>query len=373
MLKRALILTLMLFAFVTPTFAQNNKIEQQKKVIANLEKRIAQEEKQLAQLKQNKASIEQQIESLSLQIEERNKLIDETTEQIKQLTEEVKASELRLKHLGGQIKELEANAEEIIRVAYRNYRIQNELTYLFSAKSFSDFAQRIATLRVATKYRYTQIEEVTEVRNNEQKERDLLTQRRNELSNTKKKLNEQRVKLQANVAEAKKEVNKLSEKQKATLRSKIAHESELNKAIAVLRKLSKGNKTGSSFSKKLRGLKLPVENGKVKQFKNNLAEITGPKDAAVNSIYEGKVMDITRNKVDNKYIVYIAHGEYLSSYANLSEVTVEKGAIVKKGARIGTIGLSINKLTMEMEYKIVFGIYSPSPSEVMSAENCFKK
>ena len=363
----------MLFAFATPAFTQNSKIEQQKKVIANLEKRIAQEEKQLAQLKQNKASIEQQIESLSLQIEERNKLIEETTEQIKQLTEEVKASELRLKHLGGQIKDLEANVGDIVRVAYRNYRNQNELTYIFSAKSFSEFAQRVAMLRVATNYRQSQIEEVTEVRNNEQKERDLLTKRRNELSATKKKLNEQRVKLQANVAEAKREVNKLSDKHKALLRNKIAHESELNNAIKQLRKLTKGNKTGNTFSNKLRGLKLPVANGKVKQYKNNMAEILGAKDAAVTSIYEGKVIDIKRNKVNNKYDVYIAHGEYLSSYANLSEVIVEKGAIVKRNQRIGTIGSAVNIITMEMEYKIVFGIYSPSPSEVMSAEKCFKK
>lgn len=373
MLKRAIILTLMLFAFATPVMSQNSKIQQQKRIVANLEKRIAQEEQQLALLKKNKASVEQQIESLSIQIEERTKLIDETTEQIKTLTEEIKASESLLRQFGGQIKDLEKNVAEIIRVAYRNYRYHNELTYLFSAKSFTEFTQRIAMLRVATNYRQSQIDEITEVRNNEQKERDNLAKRRSELSETKKKLNKQREKLQSTIEEAKREVNKLSEKQKATLRSKIAHESELNKAINTLRKLTKGNKTGNSFSNKLKGLKLPVVNGKVKQFKNNLAEITGPKDAAVNSIYEGKVMDITRNKVDNKYIVYIAHGEYLSSYANLSEVTVEKGAIVKKGDRIGTIGLSVNKLTMEMEYKIVFGIYSPSPSEVMSAEKCFKK
>jgi murein DD-endopeptidase MepM/ murein hydrolase activator NlpD len=186
-------------------------------------------------------------------------------------------------------------------------------------------------------------------------------------------LNEQRVKLQANVAEAKREVNKLSDKHKALLRNKIAHESELNNAIKQLRKLTKGNKTGNTFSDKLRGLKLPVANGKVKQYKNNMAEILGAKDAAVTSIYEGKVIDIKRNKVNNKYDVYIAHGEYLSSYANLSEVIVEKGAIVKRNQRIGTIGSAVNIITMEMEYKIVFGIYSPSPSEVMSAEKCFKK
>ena len=363
----------MLVVFVTPAISQNSKINKQKRVITQLEKRIAEEEKQLALLKKNKASVEQQIESLTIQIEERTKLIDETTEQIKQLTEAVEASERRLEKLGGQIAQLEENVNNIVRVAYRNYRYQNELTYLFSSKSFAELTQRIAMLRVATNYRQSQIDEISDVRDNVQKERDNLAKQRAELSATKKKLNHQREKLQSTVEQAKKEVSKLSDKHKKLLQTKIAHESELNNAIKQLRKLTKGNKSGASFSKKMYGLNLPVEKGWVKQFKGNMAEILGNKGASVHSIYEGRVMDITRNKVDNKYIVYIAHGEYLSSYANLSEVSVQRGAVVRKGQRIGTIGISVNKLTMETEYKLVFGIYSPSPSVVISAASCFKK
>ena len=88
---------------------------------------------------------------------------------------------------------------------------------------------------------------------------------------------------------------------------------------------------------------------------------------------KGKVVDIKRNKVSNKYDIYIAHGEYITSYANLSAVSVAKGAVVKRGQNIGTIGSAVNISTMEMEYKIVFGIYAPSPDIVMSAANCFKK
>jgi murein DD-endopeptidase MepM/ murein hydrolase activator NlpD len=104
-----------------------------------------------------------------------------------------------------------------------------------------------------------------------------------------------------------------------------------------------------------------------------MAEIVGPEGAAVTSIYEGKVVDIKRNKVTNKYDIFIAHGEYITSYANLSAVNVLKNAIVKKGERIGTIGSAVNITTMEMEYKIVFGIYAPSPDVKLSAANCFKK
>ncbi len=358
---------------MAPALAQTSKIEQQKRVIANLERSIAREEKQLAQLKKNKASAEKQVRSLTKQIEKRNALIRETTRQIKQLTAEVNASERRLKLLGGQLSELEENAREIVRVAYRNYRYQNYLTYLFSAKSFSDMARRVAMLRVATEYRINQIKQVSAVRRDEQAERNLLAKRREELSASLRRLDKQRAYLRTDMAAAKKTISKMSSKQQSVLRSKMEHEEKLNAAIKQLRKLTKGNKAGASFSTSTTALNLPVVGGKVKRYKGNMAEITGKEGAAVTSIYEGKVVDVKRNKVNNKYDIYIAHGEYITSYANLSAESVAKGAIVQKGQRIGTIGSAVNISTMEMEYKIVFGIYAPSPDVKMSAANCFKK
>ena len=367
------IVTLVLVLMFAPAVAQTSKIEQQKRVIANLEQSIAREERQLAQLKKSKASAEKQIASLTKQIEKRNDLIRETTRQIKQLTAEVNASEQRLRALGGQLSQLEDNAREIIRVAYRNFRYQNNLTYLFSAKSFTDMARRVAMLRVATEYRIDQIKQISAVRSDVQAERNLLAKRREELSATKRRLDNQRTKLRADMAAAKKTVSQMSSKQQSVLRSKMEHEEKLNSAIKELRKLIKGNKAGSSFSAKTTALNLPVVGGKVKRSKGNMAEIVGKEGAAVTSIYEGKIVDIKRNKVNNKYDVYIAHGEYITSYANLSAVSVVKGAVVQKGQRIGTIGSAVNISTMELEYKIVFGIYAPNPEVVMSAANCFKK
>ena len=370
---RQYILTLVLLLMMAPALAQTSKIDQQKRVIADLERSIAREEKQLVQLKKNKASAEKQVRALTKQIEKRNALIRETTRQIKQLTAEVNASEKRLKMLGGQLSMLEDNAREIVRVAYRNYRYQNYLTYLFSAKSFSDMARRIAMLRVATEYRITQIKQISAVRRDEQAERNLLTKRREELSATKKRLDRQRANLRTDVAAAKKTISKMSSKEQSVLRSKMEHEEKLDNAIKQLRKLTKGNKAGASFSANTTALNLPVVGGKVKRYKGNMAEITGKEGAAVTSIYEGKVVDVKRNKVNNKYDIYIAHGEYITSYANLSAASVKKGTIVQKGQRIGTIGSAVNISTMEMEYKIVFGVYAPSPEVKMSAANCFKK
>ena len=372
-LARLLIIALTLLSISLSATAQTKAIEQQRVVIANLERRIANEERELAKLKKNKASKEQQVASLTKQIEHRSALISETTRQIKRLTEEVAASERRLKNLSGEQTKLEANVQELARVAYRNYRYQNHLAYIFASKSFTDMARRIAMLRGATEYRFRQIEEIISIQKDVQAEREALSKRREELSATKRRLDSQRKKLRSDMAAAKKAISTMSSKQQSVLRSKMEHEEKLNAAIVQLRKLIKGNKAGASFSAKTTALSIPVAAGRVKRYKGNMAEFIGKEGAAVTSIYEGKVIDIKRNKVNNKYDIYIAHGEYITSYANLSAVSVTKGTIVQRGQRIGTIGAAVNIVTMEMEYKIVFGVYGPSPEVVILASNLFKK
>lgn len=372
MLKRLLIPTLALLLFAIPVTSQNNKIKKQETVIANLRQTIKNQERELKNLKKNKASAEKQVLSLTQQIESRTALIDETSQQIRELTTEVRASERRIESLSGQLVELEKNVGEIVRAAYRNYRYQNDLTYIFSAKSFSEIAQRIAMLRVATNYRKEQIDKVTAVRTDVQIEREKLTKRRAELAEIKRQLNIERKKLNADVASVKKSIQQMSNKEKEVLRSKLAYEKRLNSAIKELRKLVKGNKKGSSFVAGAK-LKLPVEGGKVKLYKGNFAEILGSEGAAVTSVYEGKVFKVTRNKVNNKYDVFIAHGEYITSYANLSEVTVEAGAVVAKNQRIGTIGGMFDLYTGKTEYKMIFGLYSPNPKEKVSVSVHFRK
>lgn len=372
-LVRNLIIVLSLLLVCLTTSAQTSKIEQQKRVIANLERSIANEERELAKLKKSKASAEKQVNSLTKQIEHRNALIRETTRQIKRLTEEVAASERRLENLSGEQTKLEENVRELARAAYRNYRYQNHLAYIFSSKSFAEMAHRIAMLRGATEYRFRQIEEIISIRKDVQAEREALSKRREELSATKRRLDNQRKRLRSDMSAAKKAISTMSSKQQSVLRSKMEHEEKLNAAIKQLRKLIKGNKAGASFSANTTALPLPVVGGRVKRYKGNMAEITGKEGAAVTSIYEGKIIDIKRNKVNNKYDLYIAHGEYITSYANLSAVSVAKGAIVQRRQRIGTIGSAVNIVTMEMEYKIVFGVYAPSPEVKLSAANLFKR
>ena len=386
MLKRLYILALvLLIVLALPIAAQNKGNKSKEKAlqerIAKRKQDIKLQEKELEKLKKNKASTEELVRSLAAQIESRNALIEETNEQIKELTAEVKATEKRIKELSGQLSQLENNVGEIVRTAYRNYRHQSYITYILSAKSFADIAHRIAMLRVATGFRHSQIEQVTAIRTDVEEERKKLTKQREELNAVKKQLNSERKKLNADMASAKKSIEQMSAKEKAVLKAKAENErlnrldaSELNR----LRALAKGNKAGSSFGKgkdfaKGHKLKLPVVDGKVTLYKNNFAEIVGQEGAKVTSIYEGKVIDIKRNKVTNKYDVYIAHGEYITSYSNLLDVEVSAGDIVKTNQQIGTIGAMYDLDTGEFKYKMVFGLTAPAGKEEIAVKYIFNR
>ena len=258
------------------------------------------------------------------------------------------------------------------REAYRNYRNNNTLAYLFSSSSALDFARRIASLRTATIYRKEQITQLTTTRNAVQKERQTLAAKREEVAQAKKKLDSQRAKMREERDLAKATIRKMTKQEKSVQASMAEHEKRLNSAIAELRKLTKGNKSGGSFSSSTRRLKLPVAGGRVVRYNANTAEIVGSKGANINSIYEGKVVRISRNKINNKYDVYIAHGEYISSYANLSAVCVKRDDKVLKNQKIGTIATMVNPSTMDVEYKILFAIHSPNPKVTMKASNLFK-
>ena len=367
-ITRTLTLLAMILLVGLPSMAQNSKkIAEQQRVIANLEKRIAEDERKIKDLKSSKSNTQKKVSLLTRQIENRNQLLNANRKQINLLNLDISRTDSTARSLTAQLERSKAQYAELVRESYRNYRHNNYLSYIFASESFTDVVRRITILRSA------KIKEIDSLNHEVARHRDTLARRKEALDATRRNLNSQKQKLQKDANAARSTVKSLTKKEKQALRDKIAREEQLELAINELRRLTKGNKEGSSFSKHTSNLNLPVVGGTVRKYKGNMAEIVGNKDAKVITIYTGKVLDIKRNRITNKYDVYVAHGEYISTYANLSEVCVEKGAKVTKNQRIGTIGSSVNVNTMEMEYKMVFGIYSPNPNEEMLASQCFRK
>ena len=373
-------LMLMVAAILLPrtTYAQQSeeekaRIAEQRRIVEQLEQELEEDEKLLKGIKQDKSTAQQRVRSITKQINSRNQLLNRTEREIGSIERSITHNdELITKTRQAYDKEREAYAE-MVRESYRNYKQNNYITYILASESFEDVARRIANIRAIATLRSERLHRMDSLGDALNEQQLSLNTRRLALDSVQRKAEAQRKKLQSDVNSAKKVMNQLSKREQAALREKMKSEERLDAAIDELRKLTKGNKEGASFSRNTTNLNLPVQGGRVREYKGNMAEIVGAKGADVSAIYDGKVVEVRRNRISGKYDVFVAHGEYITSYANLDNVVVRKEQKIAKNAVIGEVGASMNLTTMKTEYKMVFGIYSPNPKEVMRAADCFKK
>ena len=349
------------------------RIAEQRRIVEQLEKELEEDEKRLNSIKKDKSTAQQRVRSITKQINSRNQLLNRTEREIGSIERSIVKNDSLLSQTQQSYTAEKENYAEMVREAYRNYKQNNYITYILASESFTDAARRIANIRAMAVLREERLHRMDSLAKSIEEQQASLTERRRTLDDVQRKAEAQRKKLQSDVSSAKKAMSQLSKREQAALKEKMASEERLDAAIDALRKLTKGNSVGASFSRTTSNLNLPVVDGRVKEYKGNMAEIIGAKGAAVRSIYEGKVVEVRRNRISGKYDVFVAHGEYITSYANLDNVVVRKDQKIEKNGTLGEVGASVNLTTMNTEYKMVFGIYSPNPKEVMRAANCFKK
>ena len=378
----SLLVMLLLGAVSTPLMAQKKeqlsaqekaRIEEQRRIIEELEEQVKQDEKRLNEIKKDKSTALRRVNSITNQINSRNTLLNRTEKEINSIEKNIENNNRMISLTSQKLTDEREKYAEMVREAYRNHRQNNYKTYILASKSFSDISRRIANIRAVAELRAERMHRIDSLNNSLSEQQLTLSERMQSLDSVQRKAEAQKLKLQSDVKAAKQAMNQLSTKERAALKEKMESEELLDAAINELRKLTKGNTEGASFSRTTSNLNLPVDGGKVRRYKGNMAEIVGAKGASVRTIYDGKVVEVKRNRINGKYDVFVAHGEYITSYANMDEVSVEKGQKVAKNSRIGEVGSSVNVTTMESEYKLVFGIYSPNPKETMRAADCFKK
>ena len=378
----SLLVMMLLGAVSTPLMAQKKeqlsaqekaRIEEQRRIIEELEAQLKEDEQRLSEIKKDKSTALKRVNSITNQINSRNTLLNRTEKEINSIEKNIENNNRMISLTSQKLTDEREKYAEMVREAYRNHRQNNYITYILASKSFSDISRRIANIRAVAELRAERMHRIDSLNNSLSEQQLTLSERMQSLDSVQRKAEAQKLKLQSDVKAAKQAMNQLSTKERAALKEKMESEELLDAAINELRKLTKGNTEGASFSRTTSNLNLPVDGGKVRRYKGNMAEIVGAKGASVRTIYDGKVVEIKRNRINGKYDVFVAHGEYITSYANMDEVSVEKGQKVAKNSRIGEVGSSVNVTTMESEYKLVFGIYSPNPKETMRAADCFKK
>ena len=358
--------------FTAGAAAQNDKKKAElERKVKELERQIKEGERAISNIKSDKSAAQERARRLTKQIAVRNDLLEANERQARLLQAEVNRTDSTLNDLASRLGERTRQYGEMVRESYRNYRNDNYISFIFSSDGFVDMARRIAVLREVAVKRGEQIDDIHSLSAQVADKRSELSRQQASLDSVKRKITSEKAKMQSDVKSARTTVNQLSNREKQALKKKSEQERQLTVAKNELARLTKGNKVGNTLSTKSK-IDLPVVGGSRGKIAGDVCEIFGKPNARVNSVYDGKVI-IVKSTGNNRYEVYIAHGERVSSYSNLSEVTVKTNQTVSKNQQIGTIGSWVNPLKSEPEYKILFQLQSTTGKETFNLAAMFGK
>jgi len=359
-------------------YAGNSQSNEQKDLELKKE-RLQREIREINRLlfaeQKQKGSVLDQMEALEQKINRQQQLIRVTNQQSNLLNRQINTNVRNMDRLLSDLELLKADYAKMIQKSYKNRLGQNKLLFLLSSSSWLQAYKRLNYMKQYAEFRRKQGLEI-QVKSSE-------------LSALNEELEMQRESLLELLAEnrrGKDELEAEAQKQKELLKAIRQNESAYAAEIATKQKEAKAidnqierliraaitasNKTSSavatsserfaltpeatlianSFSANKGRLIWPVEKGIKKQgygiyqdpvypgikHQSNGVIIATDPGARARSVFEGEVIAILAVPGGNKG-VQIKHGNYISTYYNLSEVFVKKGDKVQPKTDLGKI------------------------------------
>lgn len=314
------------------------------------------------------------VEDFNYKIGVLSNLIKVTNQQANYLTREIVANQKKISSLRDELKQLKADYAAMIVKSYKSKNKQSKVMFLLSSEDFKQAYKRLQYIKQYTNYQQQQGLTIKEKTQELQAINiDLLKQKEE-----KDKLIAENRETQRNLESAKKEhetiiktIQKDINRYTAQIREKQLEadriDAEIEKIIkeAIAKSNKRAGKSTSSTSFALTAeekilasnfvankgkLPWPVEKGFVKvgygsqphpinrslTIKSNGVRIATEKDAKVRAVFDGEVISIIKLKNVNP-LVMIRHGNYITTYKNLSRVYVKEGEKVKTKQEIGEV------------------------------------
>lgn len=368
-------LTVCNFSFAQQKTQQQRNLEKRKEEIAT---EIAQMERLLQQQVRLKGSAIDQIQLLDNKRYALESLIELTANEVQLLQRQIVESNSRIEDLKDQIEVIKQDYQKVIVNSYKRKVEKNKWLFLLAADSFKDARRRWNYLLQYASYRTTQAERL--VRKQEELQQISATLE-DQLKQKEEKVEENRRQQTVLIADREKQelliVN--ARKQERAYRRELADrdkerkriDSEIDRLIreaiekANRERLAKAKKANrkdgfvltpeaEALAKSFEGNKgrhiWPVEKGiksigygtyadklypALKHF-NNGVTIATESGSKARAIYDGEVMNVMISRQGIKG-VYVRHGDYITMYYNLQDVSVKEGDKVVAKQSLGTL------------------------------------
>lgn len=317
------------------------------------------------------------IEDFNYKISVLNNLIKVTNQQANYLTREINSNQKKISSLRDELKQLKEDYAAMIVKSYKSKNKQSKVMFLLSSNDFKQAYKRLQYIKQYANHQKQQGETIKaktlELQNTNQ---DLLNQKAEKEKliadnrATQKSLEATRKQHENLMQSIKKDISKYT----AQIRTKQQEANRIDREIEKIIKeaIAKSNKRAgksasstsfaltpeekilaSNFVANKGKLPWPVESGIVKvrygtqphpinrslTIKSNGVRIATKEGAQVRAVFDGEVIGVIRLKNVNP-LVMVRHGNYITTYKNLSKVYVKEGDKVSTKQVIGEVATS---------------------------------
>ena len=368
MTARSRIPLLLLLFMLMAAGVSAQSVESLRDQIRKAEEEIRITNELLSKTQSNKKLTQSELKLIQNRIKNRKKVIAGLEAQIRLADRDISAKSATIGGLRQQLDVLKKDYAAMIYNAYKNYKLNNFLVFLFASEDFNDATKRIAYMRrynAMRERKAAEIDSVTRVLNGQIAELDT---QKNELSQNKATKDKEVTALSADESKQQRVYANLRSQESKLAREIKAKQQQIQKAqqqiARIIAEESRKSTTtvrsaaeqqqitalSGRFDQNKGKLPYPVSGGVIVDsygvhahptqkgltINNKGVNIAAGKGAAVRSVFEGEVTRIFFFQ-GLKNSVMVRHGNYLTVYSNLESVTVKTGDKIKLNQQVGTL------------------------------------
>lgn len=364
------ILTLgILFFVASPIRAQKSSRTKLESKRVALKKEINKIKTYLDNTKKKERSLSNEVKDLNQKITTREELISTISEEILNISDEIAKNSKEISMLQDEFDVLKQDYAQLIYKSYKNKSEDNRLLFILSSDSFFQGFQRFQYMKQYTQYRKNQgdtiklkatklrimndslaIKKITKTNLIDEKkyEQGEIVSEKEKQEVLVEKYQKQKRKYQSQINKKQREERKLTQKIESLIRGAIKKSGTKSKGFALT---PAAKKLADKFTQNKGKLPWPVDKGLVTvrfgkqpdpldpklKIESSGVRIATNENAKARSVFDGKVMDISKNPQNGSLAIMVQHGNYITVYANLESTFVSKGDAIKTKQSLGTI------------------------------------
>ena len=351
--------------------AQNQSLDALRDEIRRAEEEIRATNELLAKTKKDKQVTQNQLKLIQNRIRNRKQIIANLEKQTQVINSDIGTKNDTVHAMQNELTQLRKEYADMVYAAYKNYKLNNFLVFLFASKDFNDATRRISYMRRYNRMRQQKAEqiksvadslhvqigelenrkaELTKVRDTRTQEVSSLGKDEKQYQSSLSEINTKSGKLSSEIRKKQSQINKLQQRIQAI----IAEEARKNRATpkSAAQEEYIANLSGR-FDQNKGLLPYPVRGGvivdrygvhphatqKGLMVNNKGVNIASGSGAEVRAVFEGDITQIVFVQGLNNTVI-IRHGNYLTTYSNLASVNVKTGDKVTLNQVIGRLSNS---------------------------------